>query len=187
MKDLTVQSFAYLRLPLVVAAVAFIVGALGTLRWTGRRAYFAIALMMIVFFHAARLALVVFDPYLSSRPLATALQESPGGKLIVDHHYYTFSSVFFYTNREALLLNGRLHNLEYGAAAPNAPPVFIDDAQFAKLWLEPERYYLVADHSARPRLDKLVGPAQLNVVVSSGGKLLLANHPTQLGAALREP
>ena len=187
MRDLTATSFAYLRLPLVVAGVAFIVGALGTLRWTGQRAYFAIVLMMILFFHAARLALVVFDPYLSSRPLATALEESPGGKLIVDHHYYTFSSVFFYTNREALLLNGRFNNLEYGAAAPDAPPVFLDDSQFARLWLEPERYYLVANHSAMPRLDKLVGPAQLNVVVCSGGKLLLTNHPVRPDAVLREP
>ena len=29
----------------------------------------------------------------------------------MDHHYYWFSSVFFYTNRTALLLNGRFNNL----------------------------------------------------------------------------
>ena len=57
--------------------------------------------MMVLFFHAARLALVVFDPYMSSRPLAEALLEAPPGKLIVDDQYYTFSSVFFYTNRRA--------------------------------------------------------------------------------------
>ncbi len=55
--------------------------------------------MMVLFFQAARLALIVFDPYLSSRPLAEALLRSPDGKLIVDKHYYAFSSVFFYTNR----------------------------------------------------------------------------------------
>ncbi len=103
------------------------------------------ALMMVIFFQAARLAMVVFDPYLSSRPLAEAMLESPEGKLIVDHHYYTFSSVFFYTNRTALLLNGRVNNLDYGSYAPGAPDVFIDDSQFKDLWHTPERYYMVAN------------------------------------------
>ena len=70
--------------------------------------------MMVLFFHAARLAMVVFDPYLSSRPLADALLRSPNGSLITDRHYYPFSSIFFYTNRTGLLLNGRVQNLEYG-------------------------------------------------------------------------
>ena len=57
--------------------------------------------MLVLFFQAARMALVVFDPYMSSRPLADALLRAPEGKLIVDHHYYTFSSIFFYTNRDS--------------------------------------------------------------------------------------
>jgi len=60
-EDLTLNSFAYLRLPLFIAACAFLVGALGTLRSTIARAAFFATLMMIVFFHAARLAMVVFD------------------------------------------------------------------------------------------------------------------------------
>ena len=56
--------------------------------------------------------------------------QAPPGQLIEDDAYYTFSSVFFYTNRTALLLNGRKTNLEYGSYAPDAPQVFIDDAQF---------------------------------------------------------
>ena len=157
--------------------MAFFVGALGTLRATGQRAFLAAALMMVLFFHAARLALVVFDPYLSSRPLADALLRSPEGKLIVDHHYYTFSSVFFYTNRTALLLNGRFNNLVYGSYAPGAPGIFLDDTQWKDLWLGPERCYIVASQSALPRFENLVGSAAVNVVVSSGGKLLLTNRP----------
>ncbi len=177
MEDLTLQSFAYLRLPLVVAAVAFLIGALGTFRVAGQRAFLAAAFMMALFFHAARLALVVFDPFLSSRPLAAALLKSPEGKLIADQPYYTFSSVFFYADRTALLLNGRRNNLEYGSYAPDAPNVFINDSDFKNLWLQPERYYIVAYRSALPRLETLVGKTQLNVVASSGGKLLLTNHP----------
>jgi 4-amino-4-deoxy-L-arabinose transferase-like glycosyltransferase len=176
-EDLTLYSFAYLRVPLLVAGIAFLVGALGTLRSTGQRAFLASALMMVIFFHAARLALVVFDPYFSSRPLAEAILKSPDGTLIVNHHYYTFSSVFFYTNRSALLLNGRFHNLEYGAYAPGVPDVFIQDSDFKNLWVEPQRYYLLATESAVERLEGLVGRSQLALVAESGGKFLFTNHP----------
>jgi 4-amino-4-deoxy-L-arabinose transferase-like glycosyltransferase len=177
MGDLTLSSFAYLRLPLLVAALAFLIGVAGLMRATGPRAFLAAALMMIVFFHAARLALVVFDPYLSSRPLAEAIDRAPAGRLIVDHHYYTFSSVFFYTNRDALLLNGRFNNLVYGSYAPGAPDVFISDEQWRSLWLAPARCYLVASEPALPRLRKLVSPAQLTTIAQAGGKVVLTNHP----------
>jgi len=177
MEDLTPASFAYLRTPLALAAAAFLAGALGTLRARGRRAFLAAALMMVLFFHAARLAMVVFDPYLSSRPLAESLLRSPEGKLIVDHHYYTFSSVFFYSNRSALLLNGRFNNLVYGSYAPGAPDVFIDDAQWKDIWLRAERCYVVASDFAVPRFEKLVGTAALVPVAASGGKVVLTNHP----------
>lgn len=177
MEDLTLASFAYLRLPLAMAVLAFLLGAVGTFKAGVRRTAISAALMMVVFFHAARLAMVAFDPYLSSRPLAEAIQKAPPGTLIVDHHYYTFSSIFFYTNRSALLLNGRFMNLEYGAYAPGVPDVFIDDAHFRDLWLRPETAYIVAKDSAVPRLESLVGREQLNVVIESGGKFVLTNHP----------
>jgi len=177
MQDLTLESFAYLRLPLFVAAVAFVLGALGTVRATGQKAFLAAALMMVLFFQAARMALVVFDPYLSSRPLAEALLHSPDGKLIVDKHYYAFSSVFFYTNRTALLLNGRVLNFVYGSYAPGAPDVFIDDAKLRDLWLTPQRYYLCASLSQLGRFENLVGRDKLNLVTESGGKFLVTNQP----------
>jgi len=177
MEDLTIVSFAYLRLPLLLAAIAFLVGAAGTFRARGQRAFLAISLMAVLFFQAARIAMAAFDPYLSSRPLAEALLRAPSGKLIVDHHYYTFSSIFFYTNRDALLLNGRFNNLVYGSYAPGAPNVFIDDAQWKTLWLQPGRCYLVITQEAAERLKKLVDPKLLITVAESGGKLLLTNHP----------
>jgi hypothetical protein len=142
-----------------------------------QRAFLAAALMMILFFHAARLAMAVFDPYLSSRPLAEAILKSPEGTLIVDHHYYTFSSIFFYTNRTALLRNGRFFNLEYGAYAPGVPDVFIDDSQFKDLWQKPERSYIVAKQDVVPQLEALVGSDHLNLVAASGGKVVLTNVP----------
>ncbi len=177
MEDLTIASFAYLRLPLLVAAIAFVVGAAGNLLATGQRAFLATALMAVLFFQAARIAMAAFDPFLSSRPLARILLQSPPGKLIVDHHYYWFSSIFFYTNRDALLLNGRFFNLVYGSYAPEAPNVFIDDTQWKDLWLQPDRYYLVIRQQPAERLNKLVDTRLLTVVAQSGGKLLVTNHP----------
>ena len=177
MEDLTIKSFAYLRLPLALAAAAFLLGAIGTARTAGKNVYVTVAIMMVVFFHAARLAMITFDPYLSSRPLVKELQQSPHGNLIVDHHYYWFSSVFFYTDRTALLLNGRFNNLVYGSYAPNAPNVFLDDNQFQELWRRPERYYLFAKDTAVDHLESLVGKGQLNALGESGGKVLLTNHP----------
>ena len=212
MEDLTLASFAYLRLPLALAAVAFLVGSIGTsvgpsgawlsgparaplgptngaaeiFKASTERAVLAGALMMVLFFHAARQAMVAFDPFLSSRPLAEALEKSPKGDLIVDHHYYWFSSIFFYTNRSALLLNGRFMNLEYGSYAPGAPNVFIDDSQFKTMWLKPERSYIVTRQSALTRLEAIVGAAQLHLVATSGGKALLTNHPLQPSEGAQE-
>jgi 4-amino-4-deoxy-L-arabinose transferase-like glycosyltransferase len=177
MLDLTLPSFAYLRIPLLLASIAFLVGALGNIRSTGLRAFLASALMMVLFFHAARAAMVVFDPYLSSRPLAEVLLKSPDGALIVERHYYPTSSIFFYTNRTALLLNGRVLNLEYGSNAPGTPDVFVNDAKFASLWMTEPRYYLICAQTSLPRLQTLVGPTNLNIASQSGGKLLLTNHP----------
>jgi 4-amino-4-deoxy-L-arabinose transferase-like glycosyltransferase len=174
MGDLTLQSFAYLRAPLLLAGIAFLVGAAGG--WLrGRRAFIALAAMMVLFLHASRMALVVFDPYLSSRPIAEALLHAPSGQLIVDGAYYPFSSVMFYSNKSALLLNGRVNNLEYGSYAPGSPPVFIDDAAFKRLWSGTIRYYLVTDSSGLARLSALAGPARLHQIAESGGKFLFTN------------
>jgi Dolichyl-phosphate-mannose-protein mannosyltransferase len=179
MEDLTLKSFAYLRLPLALAAVAFLIGAIGTLRTASKKVYVTVAIMMVVFFHAARLAMIDFDPYLSSRPLVNKLEQSPPGNLIVDHHYYWFSSVFYYTDRSALLLNGRFNNLVYGSYAPNSPNVFLDDSQFQEIWQKPERYYIFAKKEGLGHLESLVGSSQLNMLEESGGKVLLTNHPVE--------
>ncbi len=176
MGDLTLASFAYLRPPLLMAGIALSIGAAGAWFLSNRRAYFAIAAMMVVFLHAARLAMVTFDPYMSSRPLAQALMAAPPGELIVDNQYYAFSSVFYYANRRALLLNGRVNNLEYGSYAPGAPQVFIDDAEFQRRWRTNDRYYVVVEAPAAARLKRLAGQEALRVVRESGGKFLFTNR-----------
>ncbi len=176
MSDLTLSSFAYLRTPLVVAGVACLLGVAGGWLLPKRKGIFAVAAMMVLFFHASRMALVVFDPYLSSRTLAEALQRAPEGELIVDGAYYPYSSVLFYANRPALLLNGRITNLEYGSYAPGAPAVFIQDGDFARIWNGGGSHYLIADEKRLAELGRLAGGDKLHVVVESGGKVLVSNH-----------
>jgi 4-amino-4-deoxy-L-arabinose transferase-like glycosyltransferase len=175
MEDLTLDSFAYLRLPLTIAAAAFLIGAFGALR--RKASYLAAALMMVVFFQGARLAMIKFDPLLSSRDLATIIVKSPPGEVIVDHHYYWFSSIPFYTGESELLLNGRWNNLEYGSNAPGVPDVFIDDAKLATLWPGPQRYYLVARADQLLRFDDLLGRGNFQIMDTSGGKILITNAP----------
>jgi dolichyl-phosphate-mannose-protein mannosyltransferase len=179
MTDLTLNAFAYLKLPLALAALAFGGLAISLVWFRGdtRRMAIALAAGMVLFFQAARIALVRFDPYLGSHALAQALTQSPPGQLISDGAYYEFSSVYFYSGRDALLLNGRKNNLEYGSYAPNARQVFIDDAKFASLWSGPERYYLLAAASNLSRLQELVGREHLFQVQANGTNYLLTNRP----------
>jgi len=182
MGDLTLASFAYLRTPLMLAGVAFLLGALLTLRGSAAGA----VVMMVLFVQAARLALVAFDPYLTSRPLAEALNQAPRGMLILDNPYYEFSSVVFYAEayhfqnggKRVLILNGRVNNLEYGSYAPDAPKdVFIGDSGFRERWLSPDLYYICVEQPKVEDLRRLVGEKTLHEVVESGGKFVFANRP----------
>jgi 4-amino-4-deoxy-L-arabinose transferase-like glycosyltransferase len=181
MEDLTLDSFAYMRVPLVLAGTGFLLGAIGALSMKGSRpylrAYLAAALMMVIFFQAARLAMVKFDPLLSSRDIARVILRDPPGQIILDHSYWWFSSIPFYTGKSVLLLNGRWNNLEYGSNAPNTPDVFIDEAKLRALWLQPQRYYLVARSGQLSRFAELLGQDRIEIVDRSGGKLLLTNMP----------
>ncbi|HLW77667.1 MAG TPA: hypothetical protein VKS01_11795, partial [Bryobacteraceae bacterium] len=163
--------------PLIVAGVAFLIGAIAG--WSKKLA--GIVVMMILFFHAARLALIVWDPYLASRALAEGLNRAPHGKLILDDQYYTFSSVVFYAEayhgQRLLLLNGRVNNLQYGSYAPNAPQdVFIDDPGFRTRWQSPDLYYICVEQPQVQRLANLVGRSALHTVVDSGGKFVFSNR-----------
>jgi hypothetical protein len=176
MSDLTLRSFAYLRLPLALAGVAFLIGVVGLIRTRETtKTVAAFAAMMVVFVLAAREALIKFDPYLGSKPLADALERSEPGQLIEGDAYYAFSSVFFYTNRTALLWNGRSNNLEYGSYAPGARQVFIDDARLKELWQGVDRTYLLVYGTDMPHLEELLG-AHPRIVATSGGNYLLTNR-----------
>jgi dolichyl-phosphate-mannose-protein mannosyltransferase len=176
--DLTLTAFAYLKLPLTLAALAFALGFLGLTFARGNvKRIAAICVAMVVFFQAARVALIRFDGYLGSYPLARALEKSSPGQLIEADAYYAFSSVFFYSNRSALLWNGRKDNLEYGSYAPGSAKVFIDDQKLQWIWSQPGRYYLLAYGSDVPRLKGLVGESSVHIVARNADNYLITNLP----------
>jgi 4-amino-4-deoxy-L-arabinose transferase-like glycosyltransferase len=176
MGDLTIKSFAYLRLPLAIAGTAMLLGSIAAFRLQGDRAALGLACMMVLFFQAARVALIAFDPYLGSYNLAQALNHAPTGGLMIDDPYYEMSGIFFYTDKSALILNGRRNNLEYGSYAPGAPGVFIDDSGFVARWKSPDRWYVASEDEKRKHLVDLVGTAALHPIVTSGGKTVYANQ-----------
>jgi hypothetical protein len=178
MGDLTLASFAYLKTPLILAGLAFATAVYAGFRTSGRRGYLLLGFSMVLLFNAARVAMIAFDPYLSSQPLAAALKQAPPGRVVFDDQYYTFSSVFFYADvKSAKILNGRVNNLEYGSYAPGAPDVWLTDAQMPDYWNQPQRTYLLAEQEQFPRFEKLLGRERLHVVAQSGGKLLFVNQP----------
>jgi hypothetical protein len=170
MQDLTIEAFAYLRGPLALAGAAFLIGAVSC--W--KRQLAGAVVMMMLFVHAARWAMVSFDPYLSSRPLARAYLEQAAGQLVLDDQYYSFSSLVFYADERVLLLNGRVNNIEYGSNAPGAPNVFLTDEGLRAAWRRPDRYYLATFEDRVPELVASLG--SVRQVASAGGKVLLANH-----------
>lgn len=175
MGDLSLASFAYLRQPLLLAALAFAAGGAALFLRRGWAAIAALAGMMVLLVHAARLAMVTFEPYLGSRALGEAALRYPGHTLLVADEYYAFSSVFFYANRQGLLLYRR-NNLEYGSHAPGAPAVFVPEGELAGRFRGADKYFVLVTEENLPRLRKLAGDTPLREVMRAGGKVALINR-----------
>jgi hypothetical protein len=181
--DLQVGTFAALRIPAACAAVILSCGF--GLAWWLRKCsrHFAATLATAVtagaFFFCAQGALGAFEPYLSSKTLARAIQRSwrPGDRVVVNGEYYTGSSIGFYLRPKVYLLNGRMAGLEFGSHYPDAPQVFIGDQDLQKWWPENPRIFLFTEGESRPRVERLLPPGSVHEVAASGGKFVLSNRP----------
>lgn len=148
MSDLTTKAFALLRVPAAGAAISlsagFSIALLLRLKRKPILASMLTAVTIACFIYFAHMALGVFDPYLSSKGLAIAINQrlAPGDVVVINGEYYNGSSVGFYLPQKVLLLNGRMTGLEFGSYYPDAPKVFIDDQEFAKLWRGDKRVFL---------------------------------------------
>lgn len=189
MLDLTPQAFALLRLPSALAAAAFFLG-LSAAWWLRRKrreqaAAVCLAITMAVFFFAANIALGVFGPYLSSRPLMTRVlpQITSTDTLALYGEFDALSGVAFYSDRQLLLWNGRYNNLAPGSYYPDAPHIFLNDPEFLALWHGPKRVFLFVPPEHRAAAAERLPPAGTFLLDESGGKGVYANRPATSVAA----
>ncbi len=149
--DLTGPSFAALRLPAGIAAATLLAGPLIALelrrRGHGFESTVSVAFTSAVFLIAAHIALVRFEPLLSSRSMADTINHitasQPDAQLIIYGDLPNASSVIFYTQRQALLVDGRLSSMIWGSFYPDAPHIFLEDADLAQRWGNGVRQFLV--------------------------------------------
>jgi 4-amino-4-deoxy-L-arabinose transferase-like glycosyltransferase len=187
--DLTPQAFALLRLPAALAAAAFLLG-LGA-AWGLRRkrreqaAAVCLAITMAVFFFAANVALGVFGPYLSSRPLMSKVlpQITSADTLALYGEFDALSGVAFYSDRQLILWNGRYNNLAPGSYYADAPHIFLTDPEFLALWQGPKRVFLFVPPEHRAAAAQRLPTAGTFLLAESGGKAVYANRPAASVAA----
>jgi 4-amino-4-deoxy-L-arabinose transferase-like glycosyltransferase len=179
--DLTKESLGFFRLPLLGTAVGLFLGT-GAAWWLRLRrkpgaGNLALAAAMVLVLACAHEGLKVFYPILGSEPLARAIvaHREPGATIVMDGEYTNESSLNFYTQQPVHMLNGRINGLWYGSLFPDAPPVFEDDASFARMWTGPGQVFFVTDHPERMRRLLATYPRGQQLA-ESGGKWLLVNR-----------
>ncbi len=181
MLDLSDASFAALRLPAALAAVALMVGPLLSffLR-IGRRHYlatWALAAGMAVFLVAAHIALGRFGPYLSSKNLAReiAARARPEDRVMIYGDQAFGSSLLFYLQRPIDLVEGRTTSMWFGSTFPDAPKIYLSDADLQQDWAGPERVFLFVPPQLKGKVDALL--RSKFVVAEVSGKYVYSNRP----------
>lgn len=179
--DLTGESFAALRLPAILAAIALILGPATAVWLRLRRRHYAAtwttALAMGLFLIAAHTALDRFGPYLSSQTLAQqiALQSRPEDIVAIYGDQAFGSSLLFYLRRPIDLVNGRTTSMWFGSTYPDAPNIFLDNADLLGKWNSGTRVFLFVPPHEKARVDALL-PAQRVIVAENSGKIIYSNR-----------
>jgi 4-amino-4-deoxy-L-arabinose transferase-like glycosyltransferase len=181
--DLTTRAFAALRVPSVLAAVLFLFG-FGAVYWLRRRGWtlganVTLALVMAGFFFVANLAFQIFEPHMSSKPLADELLRylKKDDVVALYGEYYGGCALAFYTNRKVMLYNGQYAGLEFGSYYPDAPKVFLDDHSFPALWNGPKRVFLFAPKGMTQDVLLRLPRESSYLLAEKGGKALFVNQP----------
>jgi hypothetical protein len=192
--DLTGPSFAALRLPSALAAIALLAGpAVGWLmRVRGKHvaATISVALTFAVFLIGAHIAFARFEPMLSSRGFADTIirKGSPADSFIIMGEPSDASSVLFYTHsflrKPALLAyprcgqNGEGTILLWGSCYPDAPDIFLSPDQLSQRWGSGERKWLFAQDTNQKKAEQILG-GRLILVQSLADKALWTDRPLQ--------
>ncbi len=171
--DLTGESFAALRLPAALAAIALLIGPMAgwLLRLKGKHiaSTLSIALTMTVFFVAAHIAFARFEPMLSSKPMADTIMAkgSQNDTFIIYGDQSSGSSIIFYTHnffnrRPALLVlprcgqHGEGSTLLWGSCYPDAPDIYLSDSKLAAVWGVGDRKWIFAEDPDRANVQRVL-------------------------------
>jgi 4-amino-4-deoxy-L-arabinose transferase-like glycosyltransferase len=179
--NLTGQSLAALRLPAIIAVIALVFGSLGELILRIKRMHlastFALAATTTLFLVAAHIALIRFDPYLSSRQLATRIEQQvqPQDRVLIYGDQAYGSSLVFYLRHPVELVNGRTTSMWFGSTFPDAPHIFLDDADLVRLWNSNTRVFLFAPDHEQKKVNEVLGSNKL-IYAESSGKIVYTNR-----------
>ena len=193
--DLTTASFAALRLPAVIAAVALLVGPVvgWLLRLRGKHlaATISVAFTMAVFLVAAHIAFARFQPMLSSKQFADTIMQigSKDDSFIIFGEQSDASSVVFYTHhffdgKPALMVlprcgqHGEGTPLLWGSCYPDVPDIFLSEDQLSKVWGTGQRKWLFAQDTNQNKAESLLN-GRLYPVQTIADKALWTDRPLQ--------
>jgi 4-amino-4-deoxy-L-arabinose transferase-like glycosyltransferase len=179
--DLSYASFAALRLPAALAAVVLLIAPVSSFVLRLRRRHYAatwtLALGMAVFLIAAHIALERFGPYLSSRDLAQkiAAQARPEDRVMIYGDQAFGSSLLFYLHRPIDLVEGRTTSMWFGSTFPDAPHIYLTDADLLRDWDGPGRVFLFVPPHLKSKVDGML--SNRTVVAEISGKYVYRNRP----------
>ncbi len=179
--DLTGRAMGLFRGPLTAVALGMLFLGPGShlLRRAGHT--FAANLLLTAAMTAVLLGahggLVRFYPILGSKGLAEAVNAArkPGDRIAIDGELTSGSTLLFYTQQPVLLVNGRINGPWFGSFWPDAPHLFLNDAELHQLWAGPRRIFLLTYH-ATEREEDLQPFGTVAVLAESGGKSVLSNR-----------
>jgi 4-amino-4-deoxy-L-arabinose transferase-like glycosyltransferase len=179
--DLTGDSFAALRLPAMLAAVVLLIGPAWAFWFRVKRrdfaAMWATTITMVVFLIAAHIALGRFDPYLGSKTMAEGLEHVMGARdrVMIYGDQAFGSSLLFYLKRPIELVNGDTTSMWWGSRYPDAPKIFLHDAELKAAWDSGTRVFLFVPQHERGNVEKVI-PGQKYVVSEQSGKVVWSNR-----------
>lgn len=179
--DLSYASFAALRLPAALAAVALLIAPAASLLLRLRNRHYvatwALGLGMTVFLVAAHIALGRFGPYLSSKDLAQkiAAQAHSEDRVMIYGDQAFGSSLLFYLRRSIQLVEGRTTSMWFGSTFPDAPHIYLSDSDLLRDWNASGRIFLFVPPHLKSKVDALL--PKRAVVAQVSGKYVYSNHP----------
>jgi 4-amino-4-deoxy-L-arabinose transferase-like glycosyltransferase len=180
--DLTGESFAALRLPAALAALALLVGPAWAVWLRLRRRHFAAtwitACTLALFLIAAHIALGRFDSLLSSRGLAAAIAQraQPQDQVAIYGDQAFGSSLLFYLQRPVFLVSGRTTSMWFGSTYPDAPKIYWQDSDLVAAWSSPVRVFLFVPPHQKTAVESILGGNKF-LVAENSGKLIYSNRP----------